>query len=435
MENTPVFEPDEIKRIQLATAKADLRLKELDLLIRPSIFRQIFTNPAFLAAVITVCITGATTFIAENAARRQRESEAQRAEIQRQTDMAKARSETNKSILLGVINPGDAFSIAAKLKLFIDTGLIDDPENRFRDAQRKLEDQPLQAILLNILRASRNRPTNFAPYETSNFYQGLLRPVDLPMLNYFLRQGYSHELLFWLFIESVRQSMGDQTIELLNHPLQGRACQSVDGHDQCFLHFVDLSMASGLTVEVKLEGVPGRDGGTRTVARLCFDPVLATRTMNEYDPGDFLHLMPTPKIQPRPRCNVDPWVESIASDILVFNFERAPDDVVRYAVRTRSTFGIFQFLGRIIALDLPEKVKLRRPRLALEDLRLLSITTRKDRDSASSCFVEVEFDKNENFCVPEKGAENTKRTFSLLQQLLALNTSAFDTAPTIRIAQ
>lgn len=431
MENPPVSEPDEIKRIQLATAKADLKLKELDLLIRPSIFRQIFTNPAFLAAVITVCITGATTFIAENAARRQREAEAQRAEIQRQIDMAKARSETNKSILLGVINPGDAFSIAAKLKLFIDTGLIDDPENRFRNAQRKLEDQSLQAILLNILRASRNRPMSF-PYETSSFYQGLLRPVDLPILNYFLRQGYSHELLFWLFIELVRQTMDDQTIELLNHPRQSRACQSVDGRDQCFLHFVDLAMASGLTVEVKLEEEPGK--GTRTVARFCFDPVLAARMRSEYHPADFLHSLATTKADLSPRCNIDPWVASIATDILVFSFERAPSDVVRYEIKTRSTFGIFQFLGRIIALGLPEEVKLRRPRVELEDLRLLSITTKKGRDLASSCFVEVEYDKNESFCVPEKGAENTKRTFSLLQQLIALNTSTFDTTPTIRIA-
>jgi hypothetical protein len=46
---------------------------------------------------------------------------------------------------------------------------------------------------------------DISPLETSSFYQGLRRPVDLPILNYFLRQGYSRELLFWLFVESVRQ--------------------------------------------------------------------------------------------------------------------------------------------------------------------------------------------------------------------------------------
>src|SRR6201998_2434732 len=42
-----------------------------------------------------------------------------------------------------------------------------------------------------------------APNEDRNFYDALLRPVDLHILSYFIRQGYSRELLFWLFSDSV----------------------------------------------------------------------------------------------------------------------------------------------------------------------------------------------------------------------------------------
>src|ERR1700728_3501143 len=35
--------------------------------------------------------------------------------------------------------------------------------------------------------------------ETSSFYAGFLKPIDLQTLNYFIRQGYPLEMLFWVF--------------------------------------------------------------------------------------------------------------------------------------------------------------------------------------------------------------------------------------------
>ena len=37
--------------------------------------------------------------------------------------------------------------------------------------------------------------------ESKEFYEALLSPIDLPIVNYFIRQGYPHELIFWLFVE------------------------------------------------------------------------------------------------------------------------------------------------------------------------------------------------------------------------------------------
>jgi hypothetical protein len=52
--------------------------------------------------------------------------------------------------------------------------------------------------------------TNFSvsTQETSAFYEGFLKPIDLQVLDYFIRQGYSRELLFWLFTDSVEITIG-----------------------------------------------------------------------------------------------------------------------------------------------------------------------------------------------------------------------------------
>src|ERR1700683_1201069 len=42
---------------------------------------------------------------------------------------------------------------------------------------------------------------NVSTEETGSFYDGLLKPIDLQTLAYFIRQGYPRELLLWLFID------------------------------------------------------------------------------------------------------------------------------------------------------------------------------------------------------------------------------------------
>jgi hypothetical protein len=97
-----------------------------------------------------------------------------------------------------------------------------------------------------------NNAFDISVLETKDFYNGLLRPVDLPELLYFIRQGYSRELLFWLFTESVRvTSPGQPTVEFLNDPDPRLACQMTPLGERCFSHMVDIAIASGLTVETQ----------------------------------------------------------------------------------------------------------------------------------------------------------------------------------------
>lgn len=136
----------DMEQIKIETARIDLQLKQLELENRPTFWKSVLTNPAFLAAVITVCITGGTTFITSNAAKQQRDSESARAAQQRALDEAKSRAERNTVILLGFINLGGPDIIAPKLKLFLDAGLLqDDSSGTLRKAQQEMERQAAAA--------------------------------------------------------------------------------------------------------------------------------------------------------------------------------------------------------------------------------------------------------------------------------------------------
>jgi hypothetical protein len=304
-------------------------------------------------------------------------------------------------------------------------------------------------------------------FETKEFYAGLLRPVDLIILNYFIRQGYSRELLFWLFAESVRQTTMGMTIEFLNDLNPNLACQTLLGRQICFKDMIDVAVASGLTVETKVEEKPasadgsedggaagGRAGGktgaksggqktgskskaggsgtrsTRTLARLCFDPVLAVRARKEYGPEILTHLLTQSIANHHPRCKLDPWETGEGTDTLIFNFAGTPYGTVKYEIIPRSTFGIYQFLGKILAQQQEDYLTIRGTLYSTEDRRILAV----DRHGMGGCLVDINFEE-EYYCVPMHGAENTKRILGLLAQLLALNTDISDLAitPTARI--
>jgi hypothetical protein len=350
------------------------------------------------------------------------------------------------------------------------------------------------------LGASTSASNNFdiSLLETKDFYQGLLRPVDLPILNYFIRQGYSRELLFWLFTESVRVTAMGKTIEFLNDPDERRSCDIVRGRQECFRHMVDVAMASGLTVETRIEnkksgpgggkgggksakgggehedgsekpqgggkgehgGKGGSEGGStttninvnveaggdkgggdskgggksRTLARFCFDSVLARRAHRDYGPEILDHLLTRAIAGHRPRCKDPLWVQHPDSDTdtLVFRLEGTQFGTVVYEIIPRSTFGIYQFLGRILALNVQDTLEMRGTLDPTEDRHILTMV----RDSSAGCFAEVVFGP-EYYCVPLRGAENTKRIVGLLAQLIALNTNTLDLSitPTVRLSQ
>src|ERR1700735_5111295 len=95
--------------------------------------------------------------------------------------------------------------------------------------------------------------TNFSvsTQETTAFYEGFLKPIDLTTLDYFIRQGYSHEMLFWLFTDSVEITSRGKTYGYRYEPPNDYGCPQGEPRGRCFIDFVQLATASGLTVEEK----------------------------------------------------------------------------------------------------------------------------------------------------------------------------------------
>jgi hypothetical protein len=142
-------------------------------------------------------------------------------------------------------------------------------------------------------------------------------------------------------------------------------------------------------------------------------------------------LTPSPEGH-HPRCKVDPWIPNVEADTLIFNFGGTPFGTAKYEIIPRSTFGIYQFLGRILALQQADAFVLRGTLYEREDRRILAV----ERSGTGGCLVDVSFEE-EYYCVPLNGAQNTKRIMGLLAQLVALNTTTLDLAitPTVRAVQ
>jgi hypothetical protein len=364
--------------------------------------------------------------------------------------------------------------------------LVDTVDPRYDTINRSAAKARNEGILLNIVRASQNIPLNFITFskvtgsglmstsaglpdfgvgppplvslvnrqalfshnvlsgaarvdntfditllETKEFYNGLLGPVDLPTLNFFVRQGYSRELLFWLFTASVRETIAGRTYEYRNDPDPALACDQVRGRRRCFSDMVDVALGTGLTVQTQTQKAPA-SGKAEVLGRLCFDPVLAQQARRRYPPDVFAQLLSASG--QRPRCT-DPWPavrNDGATDLLTFEVLGTPVGVVRFEITTRSTFGIYQFLGRVIATGSMDRIRLRGHVDENEDPRLVAVGAA----AAGGCFVDLFFESG-YYCVPRQGAENTKRIFSLLAQLLALKTQPGDLAitPTFRAVQ
>jgi hypothetical protein len=334
--------------------------------------------------------------------------------------------------------------------------------------------------------------------ETGTFYNGLLSPVSLHDLNYFIRQGYSRELLFWLFADTVEVFFGNQVIGFQYNPPDDYGCPEREPRRRCFREFVEIATITGLSVEAKTmrpgsggggsakgggggdssaadgvvtEGASNPKGGgggggggepkkssggggsgpKTEYSRFCFDPVLADRGRRAMNP-ERLRIVRAEYLdafKPSPICG-SPWTpgqtEEESTDTLQFNV-----GPLRFKILTRSTNSIYQFLGKVLKEEIRAKEDALREEFVVgaylppgrldERLPLLS-TTRDDpklltivpAGAQEPCFVHTWFIDGD-WCVPERGASNTKRIFSLLAELLALKTQAADLAitPAVRI--
>jgi uncharacterized membrane protein YgcG len=317
---------------------------------------------------------------------------------------------------------------------------------------------------------------NVATQETSAFYIGFLKPIDLQTLDYFIRQGYSRELLFWLFTDTVELKAGPRILGMQYDPPNDYGCDRTDPRHLCFTDFIRIATAAGLTVEELTQQSVGSAGGskgggssggsaggkdssgggggggssgkgeTTIFARFCFDPVLSRRAQNDMGPqwDAMKHAFDISLAGPKCGSNWDPVKEAQKPQSDTLNFNVGP---YQFKITPRSAFGVFEFLGKLMKLQRrqqqqeqqsvvflpPGREDLLQPPLLFtvhDDPNLITVVP-----NGTYCFVHTWF-YDGDYCVPED-ATTTKHIFSLLAQLIAIQTAASDLSitPIVRVIQ
>jgi hypothetical protein len=113
-------------------------------------------------------------------------------------------------------------------------------------------------------------------------------------------------------------------------------------------------------------------------------------------------------------------------------FELVNHYPIKYEIVSRSTFGIYRYLGGVLRnQDDMITLRGRRDRNEPDRIPLVEVST----DSSGGCFVDLHFE-GRYYCVPKEGAETTKAIFSLLAQLIALRTPGdLAITPAVRVTQ
>jgi hypothetical protein len=196
---------------------------------------------------------------------------------------------------------------------------------------------------------------------------------------------------------------------------------------------------------------------------LCFDPALANRAYLEYQgrPEGFPRSIRNPealhRVEYHPICGVDKWIDTTLSasasagntaktgsaaltapgtkpgpglqTLKVITkmrtgaaiWDRHINHHYTVVIGTRSTFSMYNFLGRLLNRQDSEANMLIGPLSEDYDHRILTVI----KGQPIGCFVSAVINIGV-YCVPIDRAQNTKSAFSILSQFLALKTTTGD---------
>jgi hypothetical protein len=295
--------------------------------------------------------------------------------------------------------------------------LVIGPRAGLSAATRELDGQtvfganPAQSGFVgNSLSTSVNTSFNLTPNETKDFYRGLLLTVAPETLGFFADQGIAPETLFYLFTENVTETKAGKINQYVNDPLYPESFAR-------FQRYVALASQYALTAEpqqlkapkAKTTGAKGQEEiASSAEYRLCFD-------RSRWAPG-------TPFANNRPLCGS----KDKMPDERTVSFVDQQGAPITLRVAPRSTFSIFQYLGRLVAEGEAGRIKLLteaatgRPPLFDDNFFLV-----ESAGASGPCFLGVNYE-GRDYCVPAEDARNTKRILGLLVQLLALSTEVRD---------
>ena len=217
--------------------------------------------------------------------------------------------------------------------------------------------------------------TNFSvsTQETGSFYTGFLKPIDLITLDYFIRQDYPAELLFWLFANSFQIGpAGPHSIGYSYNPPVTYGCPQtpLQGKHLCFKEWIKIAVLSGLTVELqsfqksssgKSSSSDSKSGTsskpeTTIVPRFCFSPLLVRKAaleMGEQEAARVKALVGSlfNPANARPVCGT-PWnAQAEAKKPQSDTFLLMPSPDLQFRIVPRSAYGVFEFLGNLMKVE------------------------------------------------------------------------------------
>lgn len=323
------------------------------------------------------------------------------------------------------------------------------------------------------------------PVDDPQSWQALLTPIDVGTIGFFIKQGYQPELLLWLFVDRIR-ICGDSDCKkyevLVNDPDDGTSFQK-------FYGLLPALVQSGFTIEIE-RGRP--KGGTVPSSKICFDrsaALFADEAKSRLPPASWRTVSrPLRRNElPKPDNCSKSWLPgkqgdsgngsdsskggtSIPQPIYVYLNYLSPNKVpttkskdstsawfdlppdlpypaangawkilwrdklvskstkVKIQFSTRSAYGVYLFLGRLLHWQREDERHLPiRLEYTGDDSAILDIVN----NHLSNCYTQLVYNSAQ-YCVPRE-AYNTKRTFTILHQLVGLNIAFTATPATLNV--
>ena len=290
---------------------------------------------------------------------------------------------------------------------------------------------------------------DLASLENKEFYAGFLAQLDLSAINLLVNAGLSRELVLHSIVKAARVTRADNTVfhyhndptndawDGVSGPKEREQCEALqtqrayhppfvnpiwskphvnDCNYQKFLYLLRAALAYGMTTETReFPKAAGEKGQATSKVVLCFDPAIAQEYGKTVDPALACGA--------RHRVMAPP--HNIYGDL--GKHVKAIQPVLR------SPYSVFQYYGRLLSTGMANRVQLidaHTPRLPTGDDAILTI--KKDE---GDCFAHARH-LGVSYCVPNKGANNTKEIFVLLNALVNLSTtrSSLPTTPTVQLA-
>jgi hypothetical protein len=298
--------------------------------------------------------------------------------------------------------------------------------------------------------------------------QALATPLDPATMANFFQRGLPSDFLMLLFINKIR--IADSNGNIIGDFYPGALSEDCEFNDsscpiRSTLEVFTWLAVQGLTFRTEKGAIPGQSKSPQ--AQICFEPGLQAgiykrKFLSRYHRINFSAFRPAkpyrqkmtipalvspdtkhasycndaktwlnPPSAPAPTsstqvcvnstCDTKKAAPSASNTSAAYQIYDAQDDVW-IEIYTRSTFGIYDFLGNQLTRPTPV-------RLLSTSLILFNVN-----HGTSDCFAQVT--DGISYCVPNQDADLTKAAFSIVHQLAALYTSAVSSAPitsTVRI--